>query len=431
MKKFLFGTAGLLLIAASCSKNEVVEVNQDGNEIQFSVVANNATKAADIYCNNNMPEQFTVFAKYSDGGSYMQGDVIKKNGTSWVNQSGTRFWPNEGSLDFYAFVNENATDNYTWGWNDAAEGTPATLTDYTVPSDVAKHTDLLYAVKMEQSKGTGKEAAEGSEAESDTETTSPVTLNFRHALSQIVFQAKNTNPNLHVEISGVSIVGVSSKGDFAFPTTDTDTNKYGEHNGEGTNITYTTGWGVWSGLETPAKYTVELGETVNIPGSQETTTPTNLTNNVAPAETSSKALLLLPQGVEGWDPTTAPKVSTDGNYATDKGAYFLVDCAIYNIAGNSFDAENDTPLWGTTAAHKEAAIPVEIDWEQGKKYIYTFIFGEGGGYDPEDPDPDPDDPDPVLIPITFNVTVDDFVPVANEDIDMTPATSDSTEGQGE
>ena len=343
MKKFILAVPALLALAAvSCTKSEVLESN-DG-EIRFNVVANNATKADAIYCNNNKPSEFTVYAESSDGKTYIDGDKIVSSdgGNTWVNQSGTRFWPNGLSVDFYAVVNGDIEWNVT-----AADGTaPASIEGFTVPTIVADQKDLLYSVKKGLAKG-------NTEAE-----TNPVELNFRHALSQIVFQAKNTNPNLHVEISGVSIVGVSSKGDFAFPTTDTDTNKYGEHNGEGTNITYTTGWGVWSGLETPAKYTVELGETVNIPGSQETTTPTNLTNNVAPAETSSKALLLLPQGVEGWDPTTAPKVSTDGNYATDKGAYFLVDCAIYNIAGNSFDAENDTPLWGTTAAHKEAAIPV-------------------------------------------------------------------------
>ena len=48
-------------------------------------------------------------------------------------------------------------------------------------------------------------------------------------------------------------------------------------------------------------------------------------------------------------------------------------------------------------------------WMQGKKYIYTLIFGEGGGYkpDPDDPD-DPDKPTPVLVPITFTATVDGF-----------------------
>jgi len=140
-------------------------------------------------------------------------------------------------------------------------------------------------------------------------------------------------------------------------------------------------------------------------------------DNTVKDEFNKNALLLLPQTSTVWNPETVPTPGVDGN--ASNGSYFLVNCAIYNVAGDEFDAEDDTPLWGTTDAHKQAAIPVAINWEQGKKYIYTFIFGEGGGYDPNpDPDPDPDDPDPVLIPITFEVTVDDFVEVPAQDIDM-------------
>ena len=45
----------------------------------------------------------------------------------------------------------------------------------------------------------------------------------------------------------------------------------------------------------------------------------------------------------------------------------------------------------------------------GKRYVYTLIFGEGGGFNPENPDPENPDPEPVLVPITFDVTVDNFV----------------------
>ena len=404
MKKFLFGTAGLLLIAASCSKNEVVEVNQDGNEIQFSVVANNATKAADIYCNNNKPSGFTVFAE-SDEKTYIDGDKITStDGNTWVNESGTRFWPNESTVDFYAVVNGNIN------WNPAAETSPASI-NYTVSTEVAEQNDLLYAVKMGQKRG---ETAENTKA---------VTLNFRHALSQIVFQAKNTNPNLYVEISEVSIVGVSSKGNFTFPITDTDAKKYGAHNGGVTTISdYASGWGTWSSLSESAMYSVGFTK-VEVPGDSSvkdlTTANDKPDGEDVTKEFSSKAMLLLPQTVAAWSPADNPTVLESGNYAKDKGAYFLVKCAIYNVAGDAFVAEKDTPLWGTTGTHKQAAIPVAIDWEQGKKYIYTFIFGEGGGYDPENPDPeDPDKPDPVLIPITFEVTVDDFVEVPAQDIDM-------------
>ena len=409
MKKFLFGTAGLLLIAASCSKNEVVEVNQDGNEVQFSVVANNATKAADIYCNNNKPSEFTVYAESSDGKTYIDGDKIVSSdgGNTWVNQSGTRFWPNELTVDFYAVVNGDIKWDVT-----AAEGTaPASIKDFTVPTTVADQKDLLYSVK----KGLEKGATEAD--------TNPVELNFRHALSQIVFQAKNTNPNLYVEISEVSIVGVSSKGNFTFPITDTDAKKYGAHNGGVTTISdYASGWGTWSSLSESAMYSVGFTK-VEVPGDSSvkdlTTANDKPDGEDVTKEFSSKAMLLLPQTVAAWNPAENPKVLENENYAKDKGAYFLVKCAIYNVAGNEF-AEGDTALWGSTSEHKNVAIPVNPTWEQGKKYIYTFVFGDGGGYDPENPDPDPDgpDPDPVLIPITFEVTVDDFVEVPAQDIDM-------------
>ena len=163
MKRFIFAGVSMVLVLAACSKNEVFEVNQDGNEIQYSVVANNATKAADIYCNNNKPAEFTVFAESSDGKTYINGDKITTaDGNTWVNESGTRFWPNDLSLDFYAIVNGTIT------WNvSAAEGTaPATIVDYEVPTTVADQQDLLYAVKTGQQKGATAEA------------TKPVTLNL-------------------------------------------------------------------------------------------------------------------------------------------------------------------------------------------------------------------------------------------------------------
>lgn len=398
MKKFLFGTAGLLLIAASCSKNEVVEVNQDGNEIQFSVVANNATKAADIYCNNNKPSEFTVYAESSYGKTYINGDKITSpdDGNTWVNESGTRFWPNDLSLDFYAVVNGEID------WNvGAAEGTaPASIVNFEVPTDVAAQKDLLYAVKTDQAKTDGADKMDA------------VALNFRHALSQIVFNAKNTNENLYVEVSGVSIVNVANINTFAFPIADTDNNIDNHDGSYDSTINYDGSWGKWNTLTSGATVYPVNFETVKVEGNN---TLVDLTTN--DTEYNTNALLMLPQTSTAWNPETVPSPGLVGN--ASNGSYFLVNCAIYNVAGDEFDVEEDTPLWGTTAAHKQAAIPVAINWEQGKKYIYTFIFGEGGGYDPEDPDPeDPDKPDPVLIPITFEVTVDDFVEVPAQDIDM-------------
>lgn len=398
----------MALVLAACSKNEVFEVNQDGNEIQYSVVANNATKAADIYCNNNKPAEFTVFAESSDGKAYINGDKITTtDGNNWVNKSGTRFWPNDLSLDFYAIVNGTIT------WNVSAEGNaPATIVDYEVPTTVADQQDLLYAVKTDQQKGS-------------TET-KPVTLNFRHALSQVVFQAKNTNENLYVVISGVKIVNVANKNTFTFPTSDTDNTTLVDDNHDGSfedGDYESANWGTWAPLA-PVSGSGAAGSTVypvtfdnvEVPGKNTNATIVNLTNNDAGDEFNANALLLLPQKAHAWNPVNVAHPGVAGHAAN--GSYFLVNCAIYNIAGGSFEAATDTPLWGTTTEHKEVAVPVEINWEQGKKYVYTFVFGEGGGFDPDPEDPENPVPDPVLVPVTFEVSVDDFVSVANSDIDM-------------
>ena len=401
MKKFILAVPALLALAAvSCTKSEVLESN-DG-EIRFNVVANNATKADAIYCNNNKPSEFTVYAESSDGKTYINGDKITSpdGGNTWVNESGTRFWPNAFSLNFYAVVNGDIK------WNVEAEGTaPASIVDFTVPTDVAAQKDLLYAVKTDQAKTDGADKMDA------------VALNFRHALSQIVFNAKNTNENLYVEVSGVSIVNVANKNTFAFPVANTDNNmEDADHDGSfGNEINYDGSWGKWNALTSGATVYPVNFETVKVEGNK---TLVDLTTNATiKDEYNTNALLMLPQTSTAWNPADVPAPGVIGN--ADNGSYFLVNCAIYNVSGDSFDPDVDTPLWAKKDEHKQVAIPMTINWEQGKKYIYTFIFGEGGGYIPDpDPDPDPDDPDPVLIPVTFEVTVDDFVEVPATDVEM-------------
>ena len=143
------------------------------------------------------------------------------------------------------------------------------------------------------------------------------------------------------------------------------------------------------------------------------------TANETGEEYNSNAMLLLPQKTTAWDPEANPRPgATWGN----TGSYLLVDCAIFNVAGDDYAEDGDVCLWGEPQGSgwttKELAIPVAFDWQQGKKYVYTLVFGEGnGGYNPDPEDPDPEDPDPVLVPITFEITVDDFVPVNGGEIE--------------
>lgn len=384
MKKIISGIAVLMLLV-SCSKEEVIDVNHDGDEITFDVVTNSATRAADVYCNINMPEEFYVSA-ISDGMSYIDEDHIAYENESWVNKSGVRYWP-ETAVDFYAYYN----DNNSYFWSVENQKAVAKFVNFTVNDDVAAQQDLIYAVKTSQSKP----------AEDAANT--PVALNFRHALSQIVFQAKNTNANLYVEISGVDVVNVGNTNTFTFPLVDTDNNIV-DH--EGTTDKYpddADGWGTWAELTSgTASYAVSFDKPVAVNGDSNVVALTTTDDGAKDGEFNANTMLLLPQKTTAWD--------AKSELGNTSGSYFLVNCIIKNVSGDAV-SEDDVYLWGdnTTGAWKakKLAIPVAFDWEQGKKYIYTLVFGEGnGGYEPDPEDPTPD---PVLVPITFNVSVDDFV----------------------
>lgn len=412
MKTKFFLALSAIALVTSCSNDEVIEMS-DSNAIKFSVSsgkmsrvgASSSEENGDIYSASTLPDYFNVWACLNttkDGtttsADYIVGDKITKpsTGTSWTNASGIRYWPSasQGKLSFYAHVN---AQNFSW----TAGSTPV-VNDFIVDTDVSKQTDFMYAVQVEKEKPV---------------TGGQVTMNFRHALSQIVFQAKNTNKNLHVVIDKVTICNVAEKGSFTYPTNDTD-NQITTAN---STINYSDGtWGTWNLGTNPSlkDYSVSFNLVEVKGGEQEGSPATDKIYSLTSANNTSKdfsanAMLLLPQNTTKWTPAT----STDITTTKPTGTYFLIDCAIYNVAATSGNVNKSTDvlLWGDATATnktKPIAIPVEIVWNQGKKYIYTFTFGTGnGGYNPGDSKP-------VLVPIDFAVTVDDFIPQTEESVNM-------------
>ena len=367
----------------SCSQDDVVDVNRDGDEIRFTAVTNGSTRAADIYSPTALPESFQVSAM-SQGKVYISDDKIERKGSeapyTWENSTGTRYWP-EGAVDFYAHVNAGTTF--------ALNGGAPTFNNFTVASAVGSQVDLLYAVK----KG-------------ETKETTPVQLNFRHALSQIVFKARNESENIFVQIQGVKVMNVKGSGTYTFPTASTDPNL------PTAGSTNSNNRGTWALTDTKADYEVNFS-LVDVKGSKTNPTTVNLSDE------EGTALMLMPQTTTAWDPETAPKPSV-GN----TNSYLLVDCVIYNVADGSATTlpGDNVCLWGEESegkyTTKELAIPVKFAWEEGKKYTYTLVFGNGnGGYNPDPEDPDPEDPEPVLVPISFEVTVDEFLDGGSYDVE--------------
>lgn len=393
--KYLALTLSAVALVA-CNNEDVLEVNQ-GRGISFQVATEASTRATAT--TTSTIDEFNVWG-FTDANEILMNDVkVTGNNTEGWTYGDAFYWPNSGSVDFYAVSPKEC------GGTVEVTSTSKTIKNFTVNTDVEKQVDLLYALTQDQTKD---DHADGSK----------VQLNFRHALSQIVFKAKNTNKNLSVDINGVRIAKVVTGGNFTFPSLQTSTQLTATPGNSDTETDNS--WGKWTLVTNKGFYAAGI----------KTTTDITSSSNVVDLTKENGALLLMPQPITGWD------ISGENGQsgAEDRGAYFLVSCKIYNVSGN-----DEVLLWPKKEEYREVAIPVaDITWKQGKKYVYTFIFGEGGGYvppvDPEDPDPeepDPEDPgDPVLVPITFTVTVDDFQNGDEFDVDMT-IKKDETEEAGE
>lgn len=351
----------------SCSKEQVLETNQNGNEISFSIETDNQTKAYEVYSQTNLMNEFTVRATYNNGtiNKWYYTDAVTRNGSSWIGKD-KHYWSYDGTHDFYACVNGDMTVGDT--------PAPPQIVDFSPSTDVSKQVDLLYAV-------TGNMTRED-------ET---VPLKFRHALSQIEFRAKNTNEKLHVIIKGVTVGNTISEATFTFPSAE-------DVDGCVADTPGTWSYGVPYSIGSYS-VTVNGEKGINIPN---TSTPVNLT--ISSNNYFAKSMLLIPTATLGdgsagpaWDgESNGTEPLYPGNPLNGVSSYLAVNCEIYNIEGTKFDSDTDVKLYSG-----DAIISARFTWECGKKYIYTFVFGDGScGQTPNG--------DPVLVPVRYQIEVDDF-----------------------
>lgn len=370
MKKFFYVAVAATALA-SCSSDQLVDL-KEGDEIKITAVADNDSRAADVYCNNNLPQNFLLYAKYTKAGgsaqNFIPGETFSTtDNITWTSAEGaTRYWPEDGTLDFFAVKNAELGDDYR------------TIAAFTPDANAADQLDLLYAV------ATGKSKAE-SIADNDA-----VTLNFRHALSQIEFQAKNTNERLYVEITGVKVGMAKKTAKYVLPAENTDNNVETHKNA---NVTDAENRGVWSEWTGTQDYEIAFTTAVTLNNGDEKSLTFETHDGSEGEVDNENSLLLLPQTTAAWTPAALEE-------AFD-GAYLAVKCQIWNVAEGTVDKTKDAVL------HNEAyaVIPVAFNWEEGKKYVYTFNFTAtgNGGYEN-----DPENPQPVLFPITVSLSVDDF-----------------------
>lgn len=368
--KTLFKVAGMAaatLLLASCSNEEAVNVNEnvaEGDVIKFSAEATGLTRAADVFCPDNLPGSFLVYAKSGDN-VFIHGNEITKGGSegavTW-NSANKYYWPQataENEATFYG----SKYGNFNWG----TAGAEPTLA-FTVKANANEQEDLLYA------RTTSKKTADA------------VKLNFRHALSQIVFKGQNTNSDIKVTVKGIKVCNVSESGVFTFPSANTDDNLAHQNPatiGEDTKGT----WGNFGNQK-------DFGITFN--SVSMTTDPQDLTALNDGKEYGDNTLLLIPnENLTKWNGTTA--AAAEGQ----EGTYFVLDIVVTN---NAKTGEDTIELW-----NGKVAVAADFsNWKSGMKYIYTFDFTNTAGKDP-------DTNEPVLVGVTFTCDVDAFQPVETDD----------------
>ncbi len=419
MKRNLFLASLALAAMASCQKESFVDTALTSNQtMKFAPYAGaSATKGTPVTDNGDFkgteqnPGEFKVMAYNNDAMYFGFSGVAWKN-SKWENQN-AMYWPNaDATLNFGAFYPSTAFDatGATQPTYSHATGAHAlTFADYKV-GERSTQIDLMYAITDEEftSPTTGTADAEKDEFDKT------IALNFKHALTQIAFTATKED-DLDVKVSSITLCNIVDNGTFV-ATQNTEDNDAVNGTVAEENVNKTN-FGAW----TPA--TVTTGSATNL-AVYETAMLTDTDKDYitigdasTPLTKSDDALMLIPQELDKpWNPLTS---ENDGI-----GSYLAIDCVICHKDSESpiIDGRIYVPFNTANIQYNTTGV-IDGRWNPGYKITYNLNFG--GGYtiptDPEKPiipgeTPDPEVVIPTLRPITYTVTVDEWMEVSGGDV---------------
>lgn len=258
-------------------------------------------------------------------------------------------WPESGELSFFAYAPSKTQLGGTW----SIRGTSKRVSNFSPKTKVSDQLDFVIA------------SASGDKA---TNETSGVALTFTHALSQITVLAKNTNSDFEVKVKGVRIGCIPGTGTL---------------NAQNSPVSWTV-----SSSSDPVNYQIE------------TAAASTLTSSPISVMGTEGSAMLIPQQLIKWD--VENDKSNDG-----QGAYLAV------YANITKDGKVVCPVDGTSSQFAWVAVPIETNWEPGKKYTYTLDLASGGKYAPDEPNPG----EPTVKesePIKFTVNVTEWNEVSQE-----------------
>lgn len=374
----ILAVAAVATVFASCSnEEELANVGKsESNAIRFAGISGlSDTRATPINTANLTTTNFEVMAFMSaDNALFMGGKhelghsdqgvkiVYKTSAWDYADKDQQAYWPTAGDVDFYAVSPAMMNDlipYFGYDMTSAAKTiTYTTFDEYGSSSSTIANQDVMYAV----AKGRNK----------TNNGTTPVQMNFKHILSQVVFKAKTTSSILEVDVENVKIHNFVHGGTFTLPE------------GEPAMSDWTL-----SPVAAGA-YTVKLNAANVV-----------TKNTVVDLSDMASPLMMIPQKLTKWSTSAGAAVSKlDADNA--KECYLEISMKL---------KQNDSYLIGSATAYKTVYVPFdngEDGWQPGKRYIYTLIFG--GGYD--------DNGKLILSPITFDAATTNWVDAAGTDVNI-------------
>ncbi len=349
MNKSTFALAALALIAASCTKTEVVGSGPEtsGSGINFSACTAKPSKAAQPDVTPDVTtDNFTSFevTAIGNGAIYFDDVTFTKNASSIWESENPYFWPAFG-LNFYAYNTPANTTGFERSITTAGQTikvTPAT--------ELAKQEDLVAAKALNQTLAS-------------TNSSLATDLTFNHYLTQVIVKAKNSNSTYKVKVDGVKFANLAGEGTYSFSTEKMAAPEDKINSGTSADYVATFGTTELSGTETEVMTDGDAGR-----------------------------WYFVPQEVKPWD--QANNKNNASVAATNNGTYLALKVKITAKHGNSilkiYPATGDDSAW--------MAVPVPVAQDatkfalaQGKKYTFIINFfsdnsKSGAGFvDPEVP----------------------------------------------
>ena len=181
MKKSLVICGVAALALASCTQNEVLNVNES-RAIGFNAFVNNNTRAAAVELKKDGLTKFNVFGYHDTNTPDYTNTLVTGSANSWT-ISGAAYWIVNKAYEFAAYSDgNNSLENVSF------ENKKLTIKSYTVGSN-----DLIAAQTSVA-------------AQADIDSYTAVSLDFYHLLSQIKFTFTNEDSRDYImKISDLTI----------------------------------------------------------------------------------------------------------------------------------------------------------------------------------------------------------------------------------